>query len=68
MSKLLAAFLIVGIPLLLSLSWFFYWVVRIVRATKKKKKRPHTGDADEGPGDPAQSPSHSSRSRRSPEI
>ncbi|HEY9595930.1 MAG TPA: hypothetical protein VHE79_15730 [Spirochaetia bacterium] len=67
MSKLLAVFLIVGIPLILSLAWFFYWVVRIVHAAKKKK-RPHAGDADEGPGDPAQPPSHSSRSRRSPEI
>jgi hypothetical protein len=39
MSKLLAAFLIVGVPLIVSLSWFFFWVVRIIRAGKKKK--PH---------------------------
>jgi hypothetical protein len=46
MSKLLAAFLIVGIPLLLSLSWFFYWVVKLLRASKKKKPRADSA----GPG------------------
>ncbi len=39
MSKLFAAFLIVGVPLLLSLSWFFFWVVKILKASKKRKPR-----------------------------
>lgn len=57
MTKLMAAFLIVGVPFVLSVSWFLFWVVRIVRAGKK---RPPAGNADRGQGNPGHSPSQSS--------
>ena len=40
MSPLAAKILIVGVPLVLSLSWFLYWVVRLARAGRTLKKPP----------------------------
>ncbi len=37
MSLLLAKVVIVGIPLLLSLAWFVFWVVRIARFQARKR-------------------------------
>jgi hypothetical protein len=38
MSPLAAKILIVGVPLVISLSWFIYWVARLARAGRKLKK------------------------------
>ena len=38
MTPLAAKILIVGVPLVLSLSWFIYWVMRLSRAGRKVKK------------------------------
>ena len=40
MSPLAAKILIIGIPLLLSLSWFVFWVVRLAGAAKRLKTPP----------------------------
>jgi hypothetical protein len=56
MTKLLAAVLIVGVPFILSVSWFAFWVVRIVKAGRKNRQNA------------APSPTQSSSKRRSPEI
>ncbi len=37
MSPLAARILIVGIPLLISLSWFLFWVLRLARAARRLK-------------------------------
>lgn len=37
MSPLAARILIVGVPLLLSLSWFLYWVLKLARAARRLK-------------------------------
>ena len=37
MSNVLAKVVIIGIPLVLSLSWFAYWVVRLVRFGRGKR-------------------------------
>jgi hypothetical protein len=39
MSNVLAKVVIIGIPLILSLSWFAYWVVRLVRFGKRKGEK-----------------------------
>ena len=42
MSNLLAKIVIVGIPLILSLSWFAFWMVRLARfgRSQRRKTRP----------------------------
>jgi hypothetical protein len=40
MSNALAKVLIIGVPLILSLSWFVYWVVRLARFGRRKKTPP----------------------------
>jgi hypothetical protein len=42
MSNLLAKIVIVGIPLILSLSWFAFWMVRLHRfgRSQRRKTRP----------------------------
>ena len=35
MTPLMAKLLIVGVPLLLSLGWFLFWVVRLARAGRR---------------------------------
>jgi len=37
MSPLAAKILIVGVPLLISLSWFVFWVLRLTRAARRLK-------------------------------
>ena len=37
MRDIFAKVIIIGIPLVLSLSWFLYWVIRLRRFQKKKK-------------------------------
>jgi len=37
MSPLAAKILIVGIPFILSLSWFLFWVLRLTSAARKNK-------------------------------
>ena len=49
MSPTAAKILIFGVPLLLSLSWFLFWVIRLVRAGRRLKsggasRRKPTGD------------------------
>jgi hypothetical protein len=39
MNRLVPALLIVGVPLLLSLSWFVFWVLRLRRAAREAKTR-----------------------------
>jgi hypothetical protein len=51
MSPTLAKVLLVGAPFLLSLSWFAFWVVKILRTAKKLKNRASgiaNGPVDEG--------------------
>ncbi len=43
MSPLAAKIMIVGIPLLLSLSWFLFWVLRLAGAARRLKERQHQG-------------------------
>jgi hypothetical protein len=31
---------VLGLPLILSLAWFVFWVIRILRTAKKLKKKP----------------------------
>ena len=40
MSPLAAKILIVGVPLVLSLSWFLFWVMRLARAARRLKASP----------------------------
>jgi len=53
MSNLAAKIVIVGIPLLLSLGWFTFWMIRVYRFGKRKRaassadvarQRPDAGD------------------------
>ena len=37
MSPLTAKILIVGIPFILSLAWFLFWVIRLTRTARKMK-------------------------------
>jgi hypothetical protein len=37
MSPLASKILIVGVPLLISLAWFLFWVLRLTRAARKIK-------------------------------
>lgn len=37
MTPLAAKILIFGVPLALSLSWFFFWVIRLTRARRRLK-------------------------------
>jgi hypothetical protein len=37
MSPLAAKILIVGVPLLLSLGWFLFWVFRLAKASRRMK-------------------------------
>jgi len=37
MRPLVAKILIVGIPFLLSISWFFWWVIRLSRAARRAR-------------------------------
>jgi len=37
MNPTLGKVLLLGVPLLLSLSWFIFWVVRLMRTAKKLK-------------------------------
>jgi hypothetical protein len=37
MTPLAAKILIFGVPLLLSLSWFLFWVIRLARAGRRLK-------------------------------
>ncbi len=46
MSPLAAKILIVGIPLLLSLGWFLYWVLRLAGARRQLKERPRNEQGD----------------------
>jgi hypothetical protein len=48
MSNTLAKVVIVGIPLILSLSWFTYWVIRLHRFGKSKRTPPRTPPAPTG--------------------
>ena len=41
MSPTLSKIVILGIPLLLSLSWFLYWVLRITFHQKRQKLAGH---------------------------
>ncbi|MGA2764280.1 MAG: hypothetical protein ABSG17_13035 [Spirochaetia bacterium] len=45
MSPILAKILLLGIPLFLSLSWFAFWMVKLLRTVKKVKR-----DASRHPG------------------
>jgi hypothetical protein len=44
MTPLAAKILIFGLPLLLSLSWFLFWVIRLARAGRRLK----SGDGSRG--------------------
>ncbi len=37
MTPLAAKILIFGVPLVLSLSWFLFWVIRLIRASRRLK-------------------------------
>ena len=39
MSSTFAKLMFVGIPLLLSLGWFVFWVVRLTRTARKLKEK-----------------------------
>ncbi len=47
MSSTFAKILFVGVPLILSLAWFIFWVVKLTRTARKLKKR--TGDPGDEP-------------------
>jgi hypothetical protein len=40
MSRTVAIILIVVVPLLLSLAWFAFWVVKVMRAGREARSRP----------------------------
>jgi hypothetical protein len=42
--------LVLGGPLFLSLAWFAFWVIRIVRTARKLKKRPPGSTVPGGAG------------------
>ncbi len=42
MNSLVLKILILGFPLLLSLAWFIFWVVKLLRAARKLKKQSGT--------------------------
>ena len=46
MSPILAKILLVGVPFLLSLLWFAFWVVKLLKSVKKLRKP--------GPGNPGE--------------
>jgi hypothetical protein len=39
MSRLAAILLIIVVPLLLSLAWFAFWVVRLVKASRQARAK-----------------------------
>jgi len=39
MNTTLAKILLLGVPLLLSLSWFAFWVVKLLKTAKKLKSK-----------------------------
>jgi len=51
MTALAAKILIIGVPLLLSLSWFLFWVVRLAGAARRAKSasRQVSGDGPDSP-------------------
>ena len=51
MASLTAKILIFGVPLALSLSWFFFWVIRLARASRRLKARPAPGSAGKPPAE-----------------
>jgi hypothetical protein len=42
--------LVLGLPLFLSLAWFAFWIIRILRTAKKLKKRPPAQSSSSTPG------------------
>ena len=46
MTLLASKILIVGIPLVLSLSWFFWWVIRLSRAARRARNQTGTSSGD----------------------
>ena len=51
MNVTLGKVLLVGLPLVASLSWFVFWVVRLLRLAKKlrgRAQRPENGPAEGG--------------------
>ncbi len=63
MSPLASKILIVGVPLLISLGWFAFWVIRLTREAKRLKSSvlkssatPARGDSSPPPDPPAQQP------------
>jgi hypothetical protein len=44
MSPTFAKILFVGVPLILSLAWFVFWVVKLTRTARKMRKR-SSGDS-----------------------
>ena len=52
MSPILAKILLLGIPLVLSLAWFAFWMVKLLRTARKVKR-----DASHSPGPGPSSPS-----------
>lgn len=57
MSPLAGKILIVGVPLVISLSWFAFWVIRLARAAKRLKSSGAPQRMKEQvPPDPVQQP------------
>jgi hypothetical protein len=44
MKRLVAALVIVGFPMVLSLSWFIFWVLRLRKAARDAKARNAAGE------------------------
>ncbi|HVO38903.1 MAG TPA: hypothetical protein VMV03_07730 [Spirochaetia bacterium] len=40
MNPTFAKMLFVGVPLIVSLAWFVFWVVKLTRTARKLRKRP----------------------------
>jgi Na+-driven multidrug efflux pump len=53
MNTTLAKVLLLGVPLLLSLSWFAFWVVRILKTSKKLKRRTSNPEEMHAPDRPS---------------
>ena len=54
MNTTLAKILLLGVPLLLSLSWFAFWVVKLLKTAKKLKSK--AAHQVPGAGPPPRSP------------
>jgi len=57
MSATLGKILVVGLPLLLSLSWFVFWVIKLLRLARRLKDQ--ASRSARGPADPGSSESRS---------